>query len=920
VPGAGWSYMVYDKKDRVVLQADDSDLAKGYWLFKKYDSMFRNIQSGTIHGFATTSRTTLQTAFDGLATNPYEDRGTGLYGYTNTSFPSAYAPVDTNIKTVIYFDDFLWNTDVAYNFQSANAFHAQGFNKGVMTGMLVRNLETREWYKFLNYVDYKGRIIQQYAQNHLGGIDRMDYQYRFNGEVLKMRMVHRKTGAKDLTELYEYSYNHTGAKISFTHNGLVVTKYEQDGINRLQNKKFRPAGTATGSSQTGNWTDATTWQSGVLPLANDNVTINTGHTLTIPSGQIVSAGILNDKGILKNFGTLNMGKYSTSDLYAQTFFYHIRGGLRGNNLDANGDLTNTLFSFKLEYEGNNGFFDGNIRNQYWKSSIDGIQRAYEYNYDKASRLKSGGYGSTKAGESYALNSVSYDFNGNITALSRNGYLSNNTFGLVDNLGYAYQMNSNKLLGVSDAVTGNLNTGDFRNGNTSGDDYEYWADGSLKKDLNKGISLIEYNYLKRPKKIDFSNGKWITYQYDAGGKKLKKTTSDGLTTDYVGNLIFENNMLYQISHDEGRIVNNIYEYNITDNLGNLRVAFKDSAGIAKITQAQDFDPFGLENWTSKYVNSTKSNYFKMNGKETDLQTGFNDLGNRNYNPTIGRLLSIDKVAPLYSSYSTYGYCLNNPVKYVDIEGNFVLDAETARKYPALAFMVNSVLPNLANNPEVLQALASTIDPFSPTNGKQQGIINMIKKYLVSGTGPNIKVTHPVSNQMFSGPEVNEEDSGHYDGNITSSERNNIYVNRIAVERLENVAKGYLKNNSSGGKFAAEMFNISHTITHEFAHFLLNAIYGDNGEDSKGQYYEAGDYFSGKAFKGNTFHAETSSKQEKPGTLQFYNSNRNTSLMRGLTAGNNLLIQFMILQNAESTSGTNKKKKGKGDGGSAYGGAH
>jgi hypothetical protein len=79
-------------------------------------------------------------------------------------------------------------------------------------------------------------------------------------------------------------------------------------------------------------------------------------------------------------------------------------------------------------------------------------------------------------------------------------------------------------------------------------------------------------------------KRLIYQYDAGGRKLKKTTSDGLMTDYVGNLIFENNTLYQISHDEGRIVNDIYEYNISDNLGNLRIAFKDSAGIAKITQA------------------------------------------------------------------------------------------------------------------------------------------------------------------------------------------------------------------------------------------------------------------------------------------------------------------------------------------------
>jgi hypothetical protein len=148
-----------------------------------------------------------------------------------------------------------------------------------------------------------------------------------------MRMTHRKTGIADLIELYEYSYDHLGRKLSFSHNGNVVAKYGYDNVSRLQNKKFRPTGTALLSSQTGNWNALNTWQSGVLPLANDNVTINTGHTITIPNGSIASAGILNDKGTLKNFGTLNMGKFVSSDLYSQTFKHHIRGGLKGINLE-----------------------------------------------------------------------------------------------------------------------------------------------------------------------------------------------------------------------------------------------------------------------------------------------------------------------------------------------------------------------------------------------------------------------------------------------------------------------------------------------------------------------------------------------------------------------------------------------------------
>jgi RHS repeat-associated protein len=454
---------------------------------------------------------------------------------------------------------------------------------------------------------------------------------------------------------------------------LVVTKYQYDNINRLQNKKFRPVGTTQGSKQTGNWTDASSWLSGVFPLANDNVTINTGHILTIPSGQSGSAGTLNDRGTLRNFGTLNMGKVPTADLYEQRFLYHIRGGIRGYNLDANGDLTNTLFSFKLSYEeGASGYFDGNIRNQYWKSNIDGVQRAYEYSYDKASRIISGAYGSTKAGENYALNGVIYDFNGNILNLSRSGATNSNftAFANVDNLTYTYQSNSNKLAKVADATTGNADLGDFRDGANTGDDYEYWLDGSLKKDLNKGIDSIHYNYLKLVRRVKFTNGTWINYQYDATGNKLKKITSQSTVTDYAINKVYENGTLYQTSHDEGRInAQGQYEYNITDHLGNLRLAFKDSLGIAVPTQSIFYEPWGLSMKSMQVTrNPLNFNKFQYNGKETQLETGFIDLGNRSINPTIGRMLSIDRFAEKYSDLSGFQFAGNNPIMYVDINGD------------------------------------------------------------------------------------------------------------------------------------------------------------------------------------------------------------------------------------------------------------
>ncbi|WP_026995292.1 hypothetical protein [Flectobacillus major] len=241
----------------------------------------------------------------------------------------------------------------------------------------------------------------------MGGIDRTDFQYRFNGEILATRITQKKPGVNDLVELYEYTYDHVGRKTAFSHNSKVVAKYQYDEIGRLKTKTFAPAGTPIGSKQSGQWTNTATWLSNSIPTIEDIVTINSGHTVTMPSNTTAYAGALvmnpNANLAMQNIAQLNIGNANINTLYSLDYKYHIRGGLKGINLDANNNLTSSLFSYKLDYEEDGTYYDGNIRNQYWKSNIDGIQRAFQYNYDGASRITAATYGSTKAGENYALN-------------------------------------------------------------------------------------------------------------------------------------------------------------------------------------------------------------------------------------------------------------------------------------------------------------------------------------------------------------------------------------------------------------------------------------------------------------------------------------------------------------------------------------
>jgi RHS repeat-associated protein len=576
------------------------------------------------------------------------------------------------VKSVTYYDDYTWQTETAYNFQPANAFHTQGLTKGLVTGTLTRNLETNIWQKNVVYYDYKGRVIQDFHLTNRGNLIRKDYQYRFNGELLKTRIT-KGTSVKILT----YEYDHVGRKTKFKHslngNEKTISKYVYDEIGRLKSKQFSPT-SAIASLQTGNWTTTSTWQGGLLPTLSDNVSINAGHTITIPTGQTATAGSLYNAGTLQNYGTLNLGSLSgnatAGTLQTLDYKYHIRGGLLGINLDANNNLTNSLFSYKLTYEDDGTYYDGNIRNQYWKSTVDGIQRAYQYEYDGASRLKSAIYASTKSGETFALNSVSYDNNGNIKTLSRNGATNAafTSFGNVDNLVYTYQNNSNKLLKVQDGISGNTDLGDFRDGTNTDNDYEYWEDGSLKRDKNKGISSIDYNYLKLPKLITFTDNRTIAYEYDAKGTKLKKTVSTGVVTEYEEDEIYVNGNPYQISHDEGRIANGIYEYNITDHLGNLRVAFKDSSGIAVATQSLFYDPWGLS-MKGMQVSKNNSNFnkFQYNGKEIELEIGWSDYGARMYGAAEGRWWTQDLLAEASEDFTPYQYGANNPILNIDLLG-------------------------------------------------------------------------------------------------------------------------------------------------------------------------------------------------------------------------------------------------------------
>ena len=127
-----------------------------------------------------------------------------------------------------------------------------------------------------------------------------------------------------------------------------------------------------------------------------------------------------------------------------------------------------------------------------------VLRGYDFAYDGLNRLEESTYaegaGMSQNKNRYSENILSYSPNGSIERLQRYGKKNNGTFGLIDDLMYSY--NGNQIKAISDKVGSLLYDGsfDFKDGANADVEYFYDTNGALIKDLNKGISNIEYDVL------------------------------------------------------------------------------------------------------------------------------------------------------------------------------------------------------------------------------------------------------------------------------------------------------------------------------------------------------------------------------------------------------------------------------------------
>ena len=155
---------------------------------------------------------------------------------------------------------------------------------------------------------------------------------------------------------------------------------------------------------------------------------------------------------------------------------------------------------------------------------------------------------------------------------------------------------------------------------------------------------------------------------------------------------------------------------------------------EVVQHIEYVPFG-EVFIEERNNVWNTPYL-FNAKEFDEETGLYYYGARYYNPRLSIWISPDNLQEKLPEFSTYTYTHNNPIKYIDPDGN--IPVETVWDAANVALGVSTLIDNIkqgnvgaavVDGLGVIVDAAATVVPYVPGLVQELNPIGLVKLWLI-----------------------------------------------------------------------------------------------------------------------------------------------------------------------------------------------
>jgi hypothetical protein len=360
IPDKGAIYNVYDADDRLVFTQDPNLRSSNRWQFIRYDRLGRELLTGIVSYAGSAS--TLRSSYAQVAYSETKSTSSGnLAGYTNTSQPLNITAND--LLTVKWYDEYSQTEKQAFTAMGNEVAQPSGFTPaqypyGLQTGGKVKVLDGNE---------HTSGAIWLVSTIYYNNLDRMIQS-----------VTQSYTGVDKGEERVSFAYRHQGeiyaTKRTSTASGVTTTLLEQ--------RKYDPQGRLS-----------KVWN-----------TLNGTTTVT---------EIAQTYDELERLTSTAMG----NNIVSTAFTYDIQNRLRMINNPSS--LGTKPFAMELQYNAPNvsgatAQYSGNISAVRWRHN-GGSEQSYRYSYDSYNRLTDGIHSGSNNEQG-----ITYDSNGNITALTRTG--------------------------------------------------------------------------------------------------------------------------------------------------------------------------------------------------------------------------------------------------------------------------------------------------------------------------------------------------------------------------------------------------------------------------------------------------------------------------------------------------------------------